>query len=41
MSQRNWEFEIALLLFAGFFIAALWVLGGGSITNAIAGASLP
>lgn len=37
MSQRDWEFEIALLVFAGFFIAALWALDGGSFAQAIAG----
>ena len=31
MSRRNFEFEIALLVFAGFFVVALWLLGGGSI----------
>lgn len=41
MSQRNWEFEIALLVFAGFFIAALWALDGGSLTAAIARPVLP
>jgi hypothetical protein len=32
MSRRDWEFEIALLLFAGFFIAALFILGTGTGT---------
>jgi hypothetical protein len=27
MSKRNWEFEIAVVLFAGFFIAAMLILG--------------
>ncbi|WP_256379791.1 hypothetical protein [Chelativorans sp. ZYF759] len=40
MSQRNFEFEIALLVFVGFFVAALWALGGGSFAHAIAGPAL-
>jgi hypothetical protein len=27
MSQRDWEFGIAALLFAGFFMTAIWLLG--------------
>ncbi len=27
MTERNWEFEIAVLLFIGFLITALLVIG--------------
>lgn len=40
MSRRNFEFEIALLVFAGFFFAALWLLAGGTIGSASAMTSI-
>lgn len=40
MSRRNFEFEIALLVFAGFFFGALWLLGGGSIGSVSAMTSI-